>query len=169
MMSEKKSDQVWLTEELFLNAAVPVLRREMRKRMWKCCYGCKNGSLGQMAHDCINNYEVVVGALLPESTIFLEVKRRKVLRRMNELLSKDNISGKQEYGSITALDILEFLAPTDDDDAFKRITMERSLQRRLKQKVLDDSENAYPGGELPVKKRPRFAFDSWIGAGDFIG
>lgn len=124
----------WLTEELFLNACVPFVHSEMRKRLWKVCYGCKTNGLSQVAHDCLNNYRGVVSALLPETVLFL--KSQKVIQEMYNLLKADE---EQEYGLLSALDILQLIGSEDDDEPFKRISTDRALQRRLKEKVIADS------------------------------
>lgn len=141
------SDREWLTEELFLNACLPFVRTELRKRIWKVCYGCKTGCLSQIAHDCLNNYDAVVGALLPETVLFL--KNPKVLREMYKLLKNDE---KREYGQLAALDILQLLGSEEEDEAFKRISIDWTLQRRLKAKVIDD-------GEVSVVQRPKIELE----------
>lgn len=124
----------WLSEELFLNACVPFVHSEMKKRLWKVCYGCKNEGLSQVTHDCLNNYSGVVGSLLPETILFL--KSHKVLQEMYRLLKADE--ERREYGVLSALDILQLLGSEDDDEPLKRISIDHFLQRRLKEKVFAD-------------------------------
>ena len=147
---EKKLDSEWLLQELFLNASIPTIRAEIRKRMFKFCYGCRDGSLSQVAHECISSYERMITPLVPEAAIFLGDKRYKILMRMKEILE----SSGEEYGTLTALDILEFLG-NEDEDPFKQIGYDRIWLRRLKVKVIQDSDNVYPSSDVVVQKRPK--------------
>ncbi len=110
--------------------------------------------MNQLAHDCLMAYEVVIVPLIPEVVAFLDQKRHKILQRMSEILGMDTLSGSHKYGYLTAMDILEFLG-SDEEDPFKRIIFDRELQKRVKEKVIEDSDNVFPTREVSVTKRPK--------------
>ncbi len=108
----------WMVEELFLNACVPTIRSRMRKLSLK--YALNHGSIKPMAYQYSKAYEAVVVALIPESVMFLETKQYKIIKRMNEIYSKDRLTERYEYGHLNASEVLGFLGLLDEDP-FRRI------------------------------------------------
>ncbi len=149
----QRFNRQWLVEELFLNSCVPYLRSQIRRRTLKCCEGCAEGSANAMVHECYSNYEKIAVALIPESTHFMDEKRHKIIKRMGELLEKDILSERFEYGYLTALEILEFLG-YDEEDPFKKIGIATNWHKRLQKKVIEDSEMIFPVREPTVEKPP---------------
>ena len=146
LSSEVFSD--WYVEELFLNACVPAVHSILRRRSLNACYACRSG-FWTMTHDCQKDYDAVVTILLPECLLFLDTKRYKVLKRMNRLLETDG----EHYGDLSALDVLQFLG-SDIDDPFKRIAFDKNWRRRLKTKVIEDSQMIFPTRPPTVEKPP---------------
>ncbi len=148
----EKEHSVWFIEELFLNGCVPAVRKELRKRILKLCYGCGSDQnyLGQGSHDCLKEFEHVVTVLLPECVMFLDSKRYKIIRRMRELLETDQDG---DYGPINGLQILEFLG-SEYEDPFKMLALNKIWQARLQTKLIEDAHMIFPMRNPTVAKRP---------------
>jgi hypothetical protein len=155
-MSGDKLDRMWLTEELFLNASVPIIRNQIKKSLGKVCFGCNRGSLSQTSHDCLESYENCLIILLPQAVISMDQKRFKIIKRMWEIYEADVKNEQFHYGHLSALDILDFMGG-GGVDPFKQITIDFVLQNRLRDKILEESENMHQvvmTKELKVQKRP---------------